>query len=188
MAVLTSHRFTVSDYYRMAENGVLHPDDRVELLEGEIIDMLPIGPFHAGANDRLARLFIRLAGDRCHVSIQNPVRLDDHSEPQPDLMLLTPADDDYTLRHPGPEDVLLLIEVADTTLAYDRGRKLPAYGRAGIAEVWIVNLVERTIEVHREPNFLGYGSTTVLHPGEVARPLAFADLAVEVSAVLRQAG
>ncbi len=121
------------------------------------------------------------------VSAQNPLRLDDYSEPEPDLMLLRPAPDDYTSRHPLPEDVILLIEVSDTTLDYDRREKLPAYGRAGIPEVWILNLSDRTIEVYREPLFTGYGSVQTLRAGDTAVPLAFADAAVEVSALLGQA-
>ncbi len=120
------------------------------------------------------------------MAVQDPVHLDEYSEPQPDLMLLRPAPDYYSTRHPGPEDVLLLIEVAATSLAYDRGRKLPAYGRAGISEVWIVNLEEQTLEVYREPHLTGYASTTVLSPGEKARPLAFPDAAVDVAELLKR--
>jgi hypothetical protein len=188
MSVLTTHRFTVEEYYRMAEIGVLKPDVRVELLEGEIIDMMPIGPFHGGMTKRLIRFFSNLSKGRWVVSAQDPVHLDEYSEPQPDLMLLKPDPDDYTTRHPGPEDVFLLVEVADSTLDYDRGRKLPAYGRAAVREVWIINLPERTIEVYREPHYLGYGSTTVLRAGDQAHPEAFPDVAVDVQSLLRHAG
>jgi Uma2 family endonuclease len=187
MSVLTTHRFTVEDYYRMAETGVLKPDARVELLDGEIVDMMPIGPFHAGTTNRLAKLFLKVSQERWQVAIQTPVRLAQHSEPQPDLMLLRPSPDDYTRCHPGPDDVLLLIEVADSAVTYDRSKKLPAYGRAGIPEVWIINLPERTVEVCREPHFLGYASETVLQPGEAASPAAFPDAAVDIEALLRQA-
>ncbi len=187
MSVLTTHRFTVEEYHRMGETGLLKPDARVELLDGQIIDMMPIGPFHAGTTNRLAKLFIRLSEDRWHVAIQTPVRLTAHSEPQPDVMLLKPVPDDYTGRHPGPEDVFLLIEVADSTLTYDRGAKLPAYGRAGIQEVWIINLPERSIEVYREPHYLGYASKNVLREKDQARPQAFPDVAIDVQSLLRQA-
>lgn len=186
MPALATHRFTVEEYYRMAETGVLRPDARVELLDGEIVDMMPIGPFHAGTTHRLIRLFSKPANGRWLVSVQSPVRLSQHSEPQPDLMLLKPEKDDYTKRHPGPDDVFLLVEVADSSLPIDRDQKLPAYGRAGVREVWLVNLVNRTVEVHREPHFTGYGSTTVLHEGESARPEAFPDVTVEVAALLRR--
>ncbi len=186
MLVQTKHRFSVKEYYRMAETGVLPPDARVELLNGEIIDISPIGPFHGGLVNRLVRLFTKNSKGRWIVSAQNPLRLDDHSEPEPDLMLLKPAADDYTSRHPQPDDVFLLIEVSDTTLDYDRMEKLPAYGRAGVAEVWIVNLNDATIEVHREPHFTGYGSKTILRAGSQAAPLAFPDAAVDVAELLKK--
>src|SRR5438045_3836729 len=171
MPVQTQHRFNVKDYYRMGESGVLRPDARVELLDGRIIDMSPIGPFHGGVVNRLNRLMGKLSNGRWLVSAQNPLHLDEYSEPQPDLMLLKCADDDYTSRHPTPRDVFLLIEVADTTLIYDRKEKLPAYGGAGIPEVWILNLSARTLEVYRQPHFAGYSSTQTLRAGEKACPL-----------------
>jgi Uma2 family endonuclease len=186
MPVLTKHRFNTQEYYRMAETGLLKPDAHVELLEGQIIDMSPIGPFHGGVVNRLTRIFTSASRNRWLVSIQNPMRLDKYSEPQPDLMLLRPAAADYTSRHPGPSDVLLLIEVADTSIAYDRDEKLPAYARAGIPEVWIVNLLDQTIEVYREPQSAGYNSTLVLHPGDEAHPVAFPDVLVSLSALLKQ--
>ncbi|MGH7972236.1 MAG: Uma2 family endonuclease, partial [Limisphaerales bacterium] len=186
MLVQTKHRFNVKEYYRMAETGVLRPDARVELLNGEIIDMSPIGPFHGGLVKRLSRLFTLQAKGRWTVSTQDPLRLDDHSEPQPDVMLLKPAPDDYTSRHPQPDDVFLLIEVSDTTLDYDRGEKLPAYGRASVAEVWIVNLQNGTFEVYRDPHFTGYGSKAVLRAGEQAKSLAFPDLVVDVAELLKR--
>jgi Uma2 family endonuclease len=180
------HRFSVREYYRMAETGVLRPDARVELLNGEINDMSPIGPFHGGVTNYLTEIFITASHGRWQVSVQNPVRLDDYSEPQPDLMLLKPAADFYRKRHPQPEDVYLLVEISDTTLARDLSEKLPAYGRAGIPEVWIVNLNEETVEVHREPHFAGYAAKSVLRAGEVAKPLAFPDFGVDVAEMLRR--
>lgn len=185
MLAKAEHRFSVADYYRMAESGVLKPDARVELLDGKITDMSPTGPFHGGLVKRLIRLFNKQAGGRWQVSAQDPVHLDDHSEPQPDLMLLKPRADDYTSHHPVPEDVLLLVEVSDTTLALDREQKLPLYGRAGIVEVWIVNLQEKTIENYREPNFSGYGSQRVARRGESVAPLAFPDALMDVAELLR---
>ena len=170
----------------MAETGVLHPDARVELLNGEIIDMSPIGPFHGGLVNRLVRLFTKNSKSRWIVSAQNPLRLDDHSEPEPDVTLLKPAADDYTSRHPRPDDVFLLIEVSDTTLDYDRTEKLPAYGRAGVAEVWIVNLNETLIEIYREPHFTGYGSKTIVRAGDTIAPLAFPDAVVDVAELLKK--
>jgi Uma2 family endonuclease len=186
MFVQTKHRFSVKEYYRMAETGVLRPDARVELLNGEIIDMSPIGPFHGGVVSRLTRLFNKLSKNRWLVWPQNPLRLDDHSEPEPDVMLLKPAADDYVSQHPQPDDVFLLIEVADSTLDYDQTEKLPAYGRAGIAEVWIVNLNDLAVEVYREPHFTGYGRKTVARAGDILAPLAFPDAAVDVAELLKK--
>jgi Uma2 family endonuclease len=186
MFAQTKHRFSVKEYYRMAETGLLQPDARVELLNGEIIDMSPIGPFHGGLVKRLGRIFNLKAKGRWIVSTQDPLRLDGHSEPEPDVMLLKPDGGDYTSRHPQPEDVFLLIEVSDATIEYDRTEKLPAYGRAGVAEVWIVNLNELAIEIYREPHFAGYGSKGILRAGSQAAPLAFPDAIVDVAELLKR--
>src|SRR5439155_13081776 len=138
MPVLTAHRFTTKEYYRMAETGLLRHDARVELLDGQIIDKSPIGPLHGGLTKRLNQFFTQNAKGRWLVAVQDPLHMDEHSEPEPDLMLLKARPGDYTDRHPLPTDVFLLIEVADTSLHYDREEKVPAYGRAGILEVWIV--------------------------------------------------
>src|SRR5260370_9165952 len=135
--------------------------------------MLPIGPLHGGSANYLAELLTARAKGRWLVSVQNPVHLDEHSDPQPDLMLLRRAKDFYRIRHPGPQGVFLLIEVSETSLDYDRERKLPAYGRAGIAEVWIVNLKDRVLEIYREPHMSGYNSTTFLRAADKPRPPAF---------------
>ena len=170
----------------MAETGVLRPDARVELLDGEIIDMSPIGPFHSDVTMYLNEIFVLAARGRWSVSVQSPARLNNQSEPQPDLLLLKRGSRPYRGRHPQPEDSYLLVEVSDTTLALDVGKKLPAYGRAGIAEVWIVNLNEETIEVYREPHFTGYGSKTVLGAGQHATPLAFPDVTVDVTDLFKR--
>jgi len=184
--VQKKHRFNVEEYYRMAEVGVLKPGARVELLDGEIIDRSPIGPFHAGVVGRLVRFFGAASNGRWHVWPQNPLRLDEHSEPQPDVTLLRLSPDDYTTRQPGPDDAHLVIEVSDTSLAVDREVKLPAYGRAGIGEVWVVNLTDQTVEVYRGPNFTGYSSKTILRAGEKASSQAFPDVAIGVTELLRR--
>src|ERR1043166_5690367 len=132
MLAPTKHRFSVEDYYRMAETGVLHPDARVELLNGEIIDMSPIGPFHGDVTTYLTEVFAAASKGRWRTRVQTPVRLDEHSEPQPDLVLAKPIADTYRKRHPEPKEVYLLIEISDTTLEADQEDKLPAYGRAGV--------------------------------------------------------
>lgn len=182
----TKHRFTAVEYHRMGETGVLPPDARVELLNGEIIDMSPIGPFHGGVTNYLIEVFSAAAKGRWKLSVQNPAQLDAHSEPRPDVALLRPAGDFYRRKHPGPEDVFLLIEVADSSLEQDREQKLPAYGRAGIPEVWIVNLKDLVVEIYREPHFEGSVAKNVLSSGDQARPLAFPDVSVDVGELLRR--
>jgi len=148
---VTRHRFTVEAYARMREAGLLHEDDRVELLDGEIYQMSPIGARHVSLVNRLTALLVHLAGDAAIVSVQNPIRLNDYNEPQPDLALLRPRDDHYVDALATPGDVLLVIEVADTSLVYDRQEKLPRYARAGIAEVWLVDAGRQVIEQHTMP-------------------------------------
>ncbi len=134
------HRLTVTDYHRMGEVGILARDARVELIEGEIIDMSPIGSRHSAAVNRLVRILDRAVEESAIVSAQNPVILDDHTEPEPDIALLMPRDDFYASGHPRAEDVLLIVEVADTSLKYDRTVKIPLYGRHGIPEVWLIDV------------------------------------------------
>lgn len=165
----------------MAEVGVLKPDPQVELLNGQVVDCFRISPLHAAVTRLLAQPFFEQPEKRWFVSIRNPVRLDEYSEVQPDVMLVKHRPDYYTTRHPGPEDVFLLAEVADVSLEYDREEKLPAFGRAGIAEVWIVNLANLTVEVYREPHFTGYGSKTILRAGDHVKPQTFPDVAAVVS-------
>jgi Uma2 family endonuclease len=186
MQAPTKHRFNVNEYYRMGETGVLPPDARVELLDGEIIDMSPIGPFHSSVTKYLIKAFSNAAKDRWILSVGDPLRLGDFSEPQPDLMLLKPAADFYRKSHPKPADVYLLIEVADTSLDADIQEKLPVYGRAGIAEAWIVNLNERTIGVFRQPHFDGYSSKSVVAAGDAAKPQSFPDIAIDVADLLKR--
>jgi Uma2 family endonuclease len=186
MLAPAQHRFSVKEYYRMAETGVLRPDARVELLDGQIIDMSPIGPYHGGVTNFLSQFFFAAAKGRWTTTVQNPLRLDDHSEPEPDVMLLKPSPDFYRKRHPLPEDVFLLVEISDSSLARDQEEKLPAYARAGIAEVWIVDLNEQTIEVYRQPNCTGYGAKTILREGDQASPQAFPDAKVDVAELLKR--
>ncbi len=150
------HRWTVADYHRLAEAGILGEDDRVELIEGELYEMAPIGSRHAGAVSYLNRILQQAAGNRGIVSPQNPIRLGERSEPQPDLALLRPRADWYRKDHPGPDDVLLVVEVADATAAWDREVKLPLYARHGIPEAWLVDLEAGRLEIHREPGPEGY--------------------------------
>lgn len=181
MAVpLLRRRFTVHEYHQMAEAGILTEDDRVELIEGEIVDMAPIGSQHAASVARLTVLFSRVQG-RGIVWVQNPIRLGEHSEPQPDLTLLKPRADFYAKAHPGPEDVLLVVEVSDTSAEYDREVKLPLYAQAGIPEVWLVDLATEGVEVYRTPTPQGYREARQLRRDQRLAPQAFPtlDLAVD---------
>src|SRR2546422_40952 len=160
MAVgLTKRRFTVAEYHRMAEVGILTEKDRVELIDGEIVEMTPIAPRHASVVKRLTALLTSRLGARTIVSVQDPVQLSKESEPQPDVVLLRPSSDFYAEGHPEPVDTLLLIEVADTSLPYDRGVKLPRYAALGVREVWIVDVEDRAVEVCRAPTASGYRDT-----------------------------
>ena len=151
------HRLTVADYYRMGEVGILAPDARVELIDGEIIDMAPPGDPHAGTVDQLALLLGQAVAGHAHVRVQNPLWLDKHSEPQPDVAVLKPLADFYKSRRPRPPDTLLVVEVADTSLRFDRDDKIPLYARHGIPEVWLVDLRARRL-IYREPQQGTYAS------------------------------
>ncbi|HEU4329179.1 MAG TPA: Uma2 family endonuclease [Roseiflexaceae bacterium] len=162
-------QFTVSDYARMREIGILTEDDRVELIDGEVRPMTPIGPQHAAIVNRLNRLLAQQLGAPAIVSVQNPIQLDDHSEPQPDLAVLRSRADFYAQALPRPTDVLLLIEVADSTAAYDRNEKVPRYAAAGIPEVWLVDIAGLTLEQYTQPRNGRYYTQRVLERGESAQ-------------------
>jgi Uma2 family endonuclease len=179
---LTRWRFTVHDYHRMGEAGILHEDDRVELIEGELVEMTAIGTRHFSCVNRLNRLLVVNVGDEAIVSVQNPVRLNEYTEPQPDLTVIRPRD--YSLSLPGPEDVLLLIEVSDTTLAYDRGVKLPLYAKAGIREVWIVDLTRETVGRHTDPSGEVYRRAERLRRGQTLESISLPGLTPSVDEVL----
>jgi Uma2 family endonuclease len=181
---LTTRRFTVAEYYRMAEVGILGADERVELIEGEIIAMTASGSRHAATVSRLTRLLVPSVGDRGLVRVQLPVRLSDISEPEPDLAVVRPRRDDYAAGHPGPADTLLIVEVADTTVDFDRNTKAPLYALAGIGEYWLVNIVADEVEVYREPGAAGYRDARNHRRGAVLHPTAFPDLAVAVTDIL----
>jgi Uma2 family endonuclease len=148
---VAKHRFTVDEYHRMAAAGILGEDDRVELIEGEIIEMSPIGSGHAARVKRLNRLLVRRLGDRAIVQVQDPVVLGRFSEPGPDLAVLKPRDDFYAERHPQPADTLLVVEVADSSRAFDRTVKAPLYARHGIPEMWVVDVIDQVVEIYRRP-------------------------------------
>jgi Uma2 family endonuclease len=160
------HRLCVNDYYRMAETGILPLGARVELVDGEIVDMPPVDSRHAGTVDELAHLLRDVIEGEAIVRVQSPIRLDEHSEPQPDLALLRWRPDFYKSSHPLPSDVLLLVEVADTTLRYDRDIKVPLYARARVPEVWILDLERRAILRYRKPEGGEFGVTDEIDVSE----------------------
>lgn len=179
-----TYRFTVDDYYRMGDAGIFAPDERVELIEGEIVRMNPIGSRHAACIDRLSRFFHKTVGENAVIRSQSPLHINDHSEPEPDLMLLKPRDDFYAKAHPGPDDVFLLIEVADSSLAYDRDVKLPLYARAGIAEVWMVDLAAKAVERYLDPADGAFSQIETLKPGESLAPRAFSESAIPIAGLV----
>ncbi len=180
-AEVVRHRFTVEEYHKMAEAGLLSEDDRVELIDGEIVEMTPIGWRHANCVNDLNMLLARFAQGRYVASVQNPLTISEHGEPQPDLVLLKRRPRG---RLPNPEDVALVIEVSDTTLAYDRDVKLPRYARAGIPEVWIVDLEGRRVESHWAPSAEGYGVSREFGPGEQVHSASVEDLSLPVDEIL----
>jgi len=181
---ISRYYFTVAEFERMGEAGVFTSDAHLELIEGEIIEKSPIGSRHAACVNFLSRFLNRTVGDIALVSIQNPIRLNDFSEPEPDLALLRLRDDFYRAAHPTPADLLFIIEVADTTLAYDRQVKIPLYAKAGIAEVWIINLTDEQIEIYTGLDGDTYQTIINFRRGEEARAHTIANLAVSVAAVL----
>jgi Uma2 family endonuclease len=183
-AELLRRLFTVDHYHRMIEAGILAEGDRVELIRGEIIEMAAIGAKHAACVNRLNRLFSKLFGDDVLVGIQNPIELDQYSEPQPDIALLRPREDFYAARHPQPEDVFLLIEVSDSTIRYDRTIKVPLYAEDGIAEVWLIDVNGDAVEVYRQPMAKGYQSVQMIERGQSVSLLAFPEVAIAVDEIL----
>ena len=175
---------TVAEYHRMGEVGILTKRDHVELIEGELIAMSPIGSEHAGTVNALNRLLVQAVGDRGVVAVQNPVRLDDLSEPQPDFAVLKPRADDYRRATPRSVDVLLIVEVADTSRAYDRDVKRSLYARHGVPEVWIVNLAANEVEVCRAPTGDQYASVAHVGRDGILEPELLSGVAIAVAAIL----
>ena len=177
-------RFTVDEYHAMARAGILGEDDRVELIEGEIVLMAAIGSRHQAVVDRLTRVFTSRVGERAIVRVQGPVRLAQVTEPQPDLQLLAPRDDFYAAAHPSQREALLVVEVADTSLRFDRDEKALVYARRGVRELWIVDLTGERVLVRRRPGAAGYGESLEVTRGACLAPQAFPDVTVGVDDLL----
>jgi len=178
------HLFTVEEYERMGEAGLFDDGPRVELVGGEIVEMSPIGRRHAACVNRLTALLTGALGDRFIVAVQNPMRLDDLSEPQPDVVVLNPRTDFYAAFHPRPQDTLLVIEVAESSLGWDRGIKRGRYAAAGVAEVWVVDLGAGVVEVATEPGPGGYARVRRVGPSEAIVASAVPGLTCTVEAIL----
>ncbi len=181
---LQRHTFTVDDYHRMLEAGILTEDDRVELICGEIIAMAPIGSRHATCVDGFNELLGESLRRRAVVRVQNPITIGESSEPQPDISLARPPRSRYAAAHPTPPDVFFVVEVSDTTILFDREMKLPLYAKAGIPEVWIVDLTARRVETYRDPTPYGYREPRYLYLGDTLSPAAFPDVTLKVDEVL----
>ncbi|MCC7104872.1 MAG: Uma2 family endonuclease [Chloroflexi bacterium] len=180
----TRRLFTVDEYVQMGAVGILGEDDRVELVEGEVFRMPPIGSRHAACVERVRRRLERGAVGQLDVRVQNPIRLDDFSEPVPDVVIVQPRADFYAARHPGPRDVFLVIEVSDTSAGYDRSKKAALYGRAGIPEMWLLDLTRGLIEVRTFPGPAGYQNLHVLRRGDTLAPLALPELVIDGAELL----
>jgi Uma2 family endonuclease len=174
----------VDQYERMVGAGVLTKDDPVELIDGEVVGMSPIGADHASVVTRISRLLTLGLGDQSIVRVQSPIRLPPRSEPEPDVVVAAFRDDFYRSAHPGPKDVLLTVEVADSSLGLDRAAKLPIYAHAGLSEVWLVDLSARAVEIYRHPLDTGYPSPHSARPGDRIAPLAFPETQLLVAEML----
>lgn len=187
---LDVRRLDLDEYHRMIEIGLFGEDERVELIGGVLHRMSPRGPQHSGSLKRVLGAFIEQLGTQVDFSVQDPITMPSvTSEPEPDLVLAEPREGGYFDRHPLPEEILLLVEVADSSLEVDREVKLPVYAAAGIEDYWIVNLVDNQVEVYREPavaadGTAGYRQQTVHVAGETVTPLHFADCQIEVATLL----
>jgi Uma2 family endonuclease len=181
---VTRRALTVAEYHRMGEAGILTEDDRVELIEGQLIAMSPIGSAHSGTVNAFTHRLVLALGHRGIVAVQNPVQLDDFSEPQPDFAVLKPREDYYRRATPRPEDVLLIIEVADSSLAYDRNVKRSLYARHRIPEFWIVNLAAKEVEVCRSPEGEQYTSVSRVGQDGVLEPQLLPGATMPVAVLL----
>ena len=180
----TRRLFTVDEYVAIYEKGIIPDDERTELIDGEIIEMAPMGMQHEANVDDGTRILVRAVGDRAIVRVQGSLTVDEGNRPQPDLMLLKLRDGGYRDRPAGPTDVLLIIEVSDSTLANDRGAKLTRYAQADIPEVWIENIPDRVIEAYRNPVDGEYTESRTYRPGETISPTAFPDIELSVSQLI----
>ena len=179
--ILKLRQITVEEYDLMIESGVFDEDDQIELLSGVIIEKMPKGTEHSSANDRAARVFFKTPNEKVFIRNQNPIWLDGFSEPEPDIVLAAPKADEYKNSHPTPDEILLILEIADSTLGYDRNTKGAAYTRAGIRQYIVLNVQEKTLEDYREPNADGFQLKKTYHAGQNFNLVAFPEVFLKVS-------
>jgi Uma2 family endonuclease len=188
MKIAQAKRFTLEEYHKLTEIGFFHEDDRIELIRGEIIEMAAKGTAHETCISKLLRELVRLLGDAATLRCQSPILLLNNSEPEPDFAIVKNKPDDYLSAHPIPNDVLLIIEISDSTLNYDREVKLSLYAEAGISDYWIFNLFDNQLEAHSEPfqnsqgNF-GYQNRRIVLPNQAIALPCFPDLSLDLSRV-----
>ena len=183
LAEVRRHSFTVDEFAKMGEAGIFTEDDRVELIDGEIREMAPIGSLHAGIVNRLNARLVELLGRSAIVGVQNPLQLDLHNEPQPDISILASRDDYYTTGHPEPGDTLLVIEVSDSSLAYDLHEKAPRYARSMVTEMWVVDLEAEVVRVFTRPGPSGYSKERVVSRGAEIESTSVEGLRLDVDEV-----
>ena len=182
--VLTKRRFSTDDYHRMVGAGILSEDDRVELIDGEVLAMSPIGPRHCASVDRTTRAMVMAVGDRAIVRVQGSVQLDRFYEPQPDVVLLRPRDDFYVTRHPGGRDTFLVVEIADSSLDYDRDIKAPMYAALGVPEYWLADVIGKVLTAYTSPSRGEYRRRREHRPGESIAPQLLSDIVIPVGVLL----
>lgn len=181
--MLQRRLFTVAEYARMLTAGILSEDDRVELIDGEVRVMSPIGPLHAALVDRLTRTLVLLCATAAIVRVHSAIQLNDYTEPQPDLAVLQPRDDFYATAHPLAAEVLLVIEVADTSIDYDRDEKLPRYAMSGIPEAWLIDLNQQVVEQYTQPRNGKYRNKLTLERGDTLMAQSVSDLRLSVDSL-----
>lgn len=179
--VVRPRPISVREYDRMIEIGLFDEDERIELLNGEIVKVMPKGTKHSSVNDKTTRFFYRTIGDKAIIRNQNPIVLDDLSEPEPDIVLAKPDENEYAERHPAPADILLVMEISDTTLQYDRDVKSHFYARAGIRQYLLLNLTDETVEDYREPAPDGYGYKKTYRRSDSLSLVEFPDVEINLA-------
>jgi Uma2 family endonuclease len=171
---------TSAEYYQMMESGIIREGEKVELILGQIFTMSPKGTRHTLCTRNLFKQLLILLGERADVQSQDPITLPNHSEPEPDIVIARLRSDDYINSHPSPADIILVIEVADSTIRFDREIKAPLYAAAGISEYWIVNLIDNRLEIYRQPEGSIYSSIEIITPPRLINLPLFSEITLDI--------